>query len=85
MTNKEIGKQGEEIAKNFLIKKGFKILEMNYTYSKLAEIDIIAAKNKVVHFVEKITIHFCLCKILFIKHKRKVQKLSNRRCWDNFK
>ncbi len=52
MTNKEIGKQGEEIAKNFLIKKGFKILEMNYKYSKIAEIDIIAAKNKVVHFVE---------------------------------
>ena len=52
MTNKTIGKYGEEIAKNFLIKNGFKILEQNYRYSKIAEIDIIALKNKVVHFVE---------------------------------
>ena len=52
MTNKEIGKQGEEIAKNFLIKQGFKILEMNYKYSKIAEIDIIATKDKIIHFVE---------------------------------
>ena len=52
MTNKEIGKYGEEIAKNFLIKKGYKILEMNYRYSKLAEIDIIATKDNILHFVE---------------------------------
>ena len=52
MTNKTIGKYGEELAKNFLIKKGYKILEMNYRYSKLAEIDIIALKNDIVHFVE---------------------------------
>lgn len=52
MTNKAIGKYGEELAKNFLIKKGFKILEMNYHYSKMAEIDIIASLGDVVHFVE---------------------------------
>lgn len=52
MTNKVIGKQGEEIAKNFLIKQGFEILEMNFRYSKMAEIDIIASKNNVLHFVE---------------------------------
>jgi len=52
MTNKEIGKYGEEIAKNFLIKRGFKILEMNWHYSRMSEIDIIASKNNIIHFVE---------------------------------
>ena len=45
MTNKIIGKYGEDIAKNFLIKNGFEILEMNYRYSRVAEIDIIASKD----------------------------------------
>ncbi len=52
MTNKIIGKYGEEIAKNFLIKQGFEILETNFRYSKMAEIDIIALKENIVHFVE---------------------------------
>lgn len=52
MTNKITGKHGEEIAKNFLIKNGYKILETNFHYSKLAEIDIIAQKNKTIHFIE---------------------------------
>lgn len=52
MTNKIIGKVGEDIAKNFLIKNGFKILEMNYRYSRVSEIDIIACKKDVLHFVE---------------------------------
>lgn len=52
MTNKIIGKYGEDIAKNFLIKEGFKILEMNYRYSRVAEIDIIASKKEILHFVE---------------------------------
>ena len=52
MTNKIIGKYGEEIAKNFLIKNKFEILEMNYRYSRIAEIDIIASKKDILHFVE---------------------------------
>lgn len=52
MTNKDIGKYGEELAKNFLIKRGYKILEMNFRYSRCSEIDIIAAKDNVLHFVE---------------------------------
>ena len=52
MTNKIIGKYGEEIAKNFLIKNKFEILEMNYRYSRVAEIDIIASKKDILHFVE---------------------------------
>ncbi len=52
MTNKQIGKQGEELAKNFLIKNGYEILETNYRYSRMAEIDIIASKKDILHFVE---------------------------------
>ncbi len=52
MTNKTIGKHGENIAKDFLIKKGFEIIELNYHYSKIAEIDIIAQKNNILHFIE---------------------------------
>ena len=52
MTNKEIGKYGENLAKDFLIKKGWKIIETNFHYSKIAEIDIIAKKDNIIHFVE---------------------------------
>ena len=52
MDNKTKGALGEKIAKEFLEKNKFKILETNFHYSKLAEIDIIAEKNSVLHFVE---------------------------------
>ena len=52
MTNNDIGKYGETLAKDFLIKNKFKILETNFHYSKIAEIDIIAEKNNILHFVE---------------------------------
>ncbi len=52
MTNKAIGKYGEQLAKEFLTKKGYKILETNYRYSKMAEIDIIAEFKGNLHFVE---------------------------------
>ena len=40
MTTKELGDFGENLAKDFLIKKGFKIVETNFRLSK-SEIDII--------------------------------------------
>ncbi len=47
----EIGKIGEEIARKFLKKQGYKIIEQNYR-TKYAEIDLIAQiKNNLV-FVE---------------------------------
>ena len=52
MNNKQTGKFGEETACNFLKKQGFKILETNFRYSKIAEIDIIAVKNNIIHFIE---------------------------------
>ena len=50
--NIEKGKNGENIAQNYLIKKGYKILERNWHYSKNAEIDIIAEFKNELIFVE---------------------------------
>lgn len=50
-THNEIGKQGEEIACEFLKRKGYMILLRNYK-TKRAEIDIIARHKGVLVFVE---------------------------------
>ncbi len=47
----EFGKKGEQIAVDFLIKKGYSIKYRNYRYLK-AEIDIIALKDDVLAIVE---------------------------------
>ena len=47
----ELGKKGEDLATNFLLKKGFQILENNYRFLK-AEVDIIAIKKDVLVAVE---------------------------------
>ncbi len=46
-----IGKIGENIAKTFLMKQGFDIIDTNYRVS-YGEIDIIAKKDKIIRFVE---------------------------------
>lgn len=45
------GKVGETLAKNFLEKNGYTILETNIVLGKF-ELDIIAAKNSLIIFVE---------------------------------
>lgn len=47
----EIGKIGENIAKSFLMKQGFSIVEQNYAI-RYGELDIIAKKDNILHFVE---------------------------------
>jgi len=47
----KIGKLGEELAKKYLIKHGYTIKEENYT-KKYGEIDLIAQKDNITHFVE---------------------------------
>lgn len=47
----EFGKEGEEIAVNFLIEKGYRILYRNFRHRK-AEVDVIAEKDNVVVMVE---------------------------------
>ncbi|MFY0629028.1 MAG: YraN family protein [Flavobacteriaceae bacterium] len=47
----ELGKEGEQLAVNYLLEKGYQILERNWRYQK-AEIDIIAQKENTVAVVE---------------------------------
>lgn len=49
--NKELGQEGEQVAADYLKKKGWRILEMNYRFS-YSEIDIIAEKDGLVVFIE---------------------------------
>ena len=46
------GDIAEEKACEFLNSSGFKIIEQNFYAKKLGEIDIIASKEKIIHFVE---------------------------------
>ncbi len=52
MSNIETGKRGEEIACEYLIKQGYKILEMNKRFSRFSEIDIIALDKNTLVFCE---------------------------------
>lgn len=47
----ELGQQGEELARAYLLKNGYKIIESNKS-SKIAEIDIIALDADTLVFVE---------------------------------
>jgi len=47
----KLGKQGEKLAVDFLLKKGYNILETNYRYLK-SEIDIIAKTEGTIVVVE---------------------------------
>lgn len=46
-----LGKQGEEIAINYLNKKGYKILEKNFL-CRQGEIDVIALEDNYIVFIE---------------------------------
>ncbi|MDG5490517.1 YraN family protein [Psychroserpens sp. SPM9] len=47
----ELGKKGEDLAVDFLLKNGYEILTRNYVYQK-AEVDIIAQKGNILAIVE---------------------------------
>ena len=51
MKKKDTGKLGENIAKRYLIKKGYKILTTNFR-TRFGEIDIICEKDGILVFVE---------------------------------
>ena len=48
---KDVGRGGEEIACQFLSRKGYKVIDRNYR-KKWGEIDIIAVKGETVRFIE---------------------------------
>jgi putative endonuclease len=45
------GKKGESLAAEYLLQKGFTILHSNWRWSRY-EIDIIAIKDNILHFIE---------------------------------
>lgn len=51
MNRQQLGKLGEDIAQKYLEQKGYRILCRNFRY-KTGEIDIIASKGAVLHFIE---------------------------------
>ena len=51
MNTAEKGRSGEQSAVNFLMERGYRILEKNYRTRK-GEIDLIAEKDKTISFVE---------------------------------
>jgi len=52
LNTRTIGHHNELLAVEFLIAHGFYIVETNYYARKLGEIDIIARKDEVLHFIE---------------------------------
>jgi putative endonuclease len=46
-----LGEMGEEMAAVYFVENGYALLHRNWRYGKL-EIDIIALKNNVLHFIE---------------------------------
>ncbi len=51
MSTRSIGQKGEDIACIYLVKQGFQICDRNY-YRKWGELDIVAKKDKILHFFE---------------------------------
>lgn len=54
--NKETGKKGEDLAAAYLESMGYRIIERNRRFGRL-EIDIIAEKQGILHFIEVKTRH----------------------------
>lgn len=50
-THNDFGNEAEELAADYLLKKGYRILCTNYRYQK-AEIDIIAEKDSTIIIIE---------------------------------
>ena len=51
LTTKQIGDSAENVAANYLVKNGHKILDRNWK-TKFCEIDIVSRKNDVIYFTE---------------------------------
>ena len=51
-SSKDFGAKSENIAVDFLQNRGFAIVDRNFYASRFGEIDIIAKKDNVLHFIE---------------------------------
>jgi putative endonuclease len=76
--NFQKGKFGETIAKDFLLKKGYKIISQNFQ-NRFGEIDLIAADGQVLVFVEvksKVGQNFGSPEEMI--NQRKIQQIKNQ-------
>lgn len=49
---RQFGDIGEREAENFLLKKGYRILDRNYRVKNIGEIDLVGEKNRELRFFE---------------------------------
>ena len=78
MNNITTGKKGEQLAKTYLVKQGYKILETNKHFSRQCEIDIIALDKSTLVFVEVKTRTTNICGTPFEAiTKTKYQNIKN--------
>ncbi len=81
MNNQSLGKKGEEFASNYLISKGYRILDKNYRTS-IGEIDIVAEINGILCIVEvktgtaESTKYFLPEQRVDIKKRNRLKKLA---------
>jgi putative endonuclease len=76
-SNKTLGKQGEDHASAYLIKKGYRILERNI-YIGGGEIDIVARKEDLIIFIEvKTRKEASYIESLDVLDERKSQQLAD--------
>lgn len=68
--SQKIGELGEDIACKWLENKGYKVIDRNYT-KKWGEIDIVAERGGVTHFVEVKSSKRTLDKVETVNHKIK--------------
>ncbi len=52
MNNRRFGSVGEQLAVDYLEKNGFIILDRNFRAGRFGEIDIVAAENEYICFIE---------------------------------
>jgi putative endonuclease len=50
-THNDLGKNGEKLTKEYFEKNNYEILQLNWCHSHF-EVDIIAGKNNILHFIE---------------------------------
>ncbi|GMV54122.1 MAG: YraN family protein [Chlorobi bacterium] len=60
LSTRQIGKKAEEIAEEFLLNRGYALLDRNYTFKKYGEIDLVMKDGQTIVFVE-------------VRHRRSLQ------------
>lgn len=52
MNKRKFGSEGEQLAAEYLVRNGFRILDRNYRSGRFGEIDIIATEGEYICFIE---------------------------------